>query len=405
MTAALILFDDAIAAEWKPFAWTRPVGELVFGACSFRERAERLTGLTCNGSIAPHLAGFDEPDAAPVVESDSIDTSVARLYLDSRFVPAWNARFEAPDGTAVLVADGRAIGWFSPAGSVGPDRAFLDRPSLPLEDVPHIEFAGRSLTDFWQLITQHGEQLTEDMRHLVDGAGEGLPGGLTPVAGSPANIRVGRRVQIEPGVAIDCSAGAIWIEDDVRVRAFTRIAGPARIGAHSTLLGGSFDGVTIGSHCKVRGEIEASVVLGCSNKAHDGFIGHAFIGRWVNLGAFTTNSDLKNNYGNVRVTTPAGEVDTDAIKVGCFIGDHVKTAIGTLLNTGTVIGPGSVLFGERMPPKYVPPFSWGNGDTTHELDRFMKTAATVMARRNVALTAGVQAVLERAWTAGRRDGW
>ena len=149
------------------------------------------------------------------------------------------------------------------------------------------------------------------------------------------------------------------------------------------------------------------MLLGYVNKAHDGYIGHALVGRWVNLGALTTNSDLKNNYGTISVWTPDGDVDTGQIKVGCFLGDHVKTGIGTLLNTGTVVGSGSNIFGGAMPPVAVPPFSWGSGSnlTEYRLDKFLETAERVMARRDVALTPGVRAVLEAAWlgTASRRS--
>jgi len=127
----------------------------------------------------------------------------------------------------------------------------------------------------------------------------------------------------------------------------------------------------------------------------------------VNLGALTTNSDLKNNYGTVSMWTPEGDVDTKQIKIGCFLGDHVKTGIGTLLNTGTVVGAGSNIFGDAMPPVAVPPFSWGSGSnlTEYRLDKFLETAERVMARREVTLTSGMRRVLEAAWstTAGRRS--
>jgi hypothetical protein len=158
--------------------------------------------------------------------------------------------------------------------------------------------------------------------------------------------------------------------------------------------------------CIVRGELADSVLLGFVNKAHDGYIGHALLGRWVNLGAFTTNSDLKNNYRPVHVWTPDGDLDTGRLKVGCFIGDHVKTGIGTVLNTGTVIGAGSNVFGGLMPPVVVPPFSWGSGPDLrdHNLDKFLATAERAMGRRDQKLTPGVRAILEGAWaaTAGRR---
>jgi hypothetical protein len=145
------------------------------------------------------------------------------------------------------------------------------------------------------------------------------------------------------------------------------------------------------------------VILGYSNKAHDGFLGHAYLGRWVNLGAFTTNSDLKNNYGPVRVGGAAGPVDTGLLKVGCFLGDHVKTGIGTLLNTGSVVGAGTNLFGGEMPPTWVPPFSWGSGSrlTEFRLDKFLEVAERAMSRRDVALDDEMIHLLTRAWETTR----
>jgi UDP-N-acetylglucosamine diphosphorylase / glucose-1-phosphate thymidylyltransferase / UDP-N-acetylgalactosamine diphosphorylase / glucosamine-1-phosphate N-acetyltransferase / galactosamine-1-phosphate N-acetyltransferase len=354
------------------------------------------------GHISPDLAGFDEPCSPPVVEGDAVDTATARLYLSARFVPDWSPRFDLPRHEAMLVARGEPVGWSSPAGSPGPAAAFFADPAAGAPPAaPRIEISGRVLTGFWQLVTEHGAQLATDMQRLVGTIESPIPAGVTLLGGAGGGLRSGERVAFEPGVVIDCTAGAVWIEDDVRVRAFTRIAGPARIGRGTTLLGGSFDCVSVGPRCKLRGELESSVVLGYSNKAHDGFIGHSVIGRWVNLGALTTNSDLKNNYGAVRVGTPSGEVDTGEMKVGCFIGDHVRTAIGTMLNTGTVVGPGSNIFGATMPPRHVLPFSWGGGGVVHALERFIETTEVAMGRRDVMLTPGVRAVLERAWRASR----
>ena len=170
------------------------------------------------------------------------------------------------------------------------------------------------------------------------------------------------------------------------------------------------ESLSVGPGCKLRGEISESVILGWSNKAHDGYLGHALVGSWVNLGAGTTNSDLKNNYSSVRV--PVGverEVDTGLLKVGIFLGDHVKTGIGTLLSTGTQAGAGSNVFGGGgVPPRWIPPFSWGptppgggpgpeGGFQRYDLPRFLETATRVMARRGQALSPGMTRVLIRAW--------
>jgi UDP-N-acetylglucosamine diphosphorylase/glucosamine-1-phosphate N-acetyltransferase len=164
--------------------------------------------------------------------------------------------------------------------------------------------------------------------------------------------------------------------------------GPVAVAAGSSILGGRVDSCSIGETSMVHGEISNTIVLGHTNKSHDGFVGHSYLGRWVNLGAGTITSNLKNTYGAVQLWTPDGLCDTGAIKLGSFIGDHVKTGIGTRLTTGSLIGAGSNLYGGPMPPKYVPPFSWGEGDdlAMYRLDKFLENAARAMARRGVMLS-------------------
>jgi UDP-N-acetylglucosamine diphosphorylase/glucosamine-1-phosphate N-acetyltransferase len=139
--------------------------------------------------------------------------------------------------------------------------------------------------------------------------------------------------------------------------------------------------------CKIGGEVDASIFQGYSNKQHDGYVGHAYVGSWCNLGALTTNSDLKNNYSTVRVWTPEGETDTGERFVGVFLGDHAKTAIGTVLNTGTVIGFCANVVSTGFPPKHVPSFSWGGsqGLAPYDLEKAIAVARLVMQRRQVAL--------------------
>ena len=151
--------------------------------------------------------------------------------------------------------------------------------------------------------------------------------------------------------------------------------------------------------CNLRGEISASILLGWTNKAHDGYLGHSLVGSWVNLGAMTTNSDLKNNYGSVRVATVDGELDTGLLKLGVFLGDHVKTGIGTTLSAGTTVGVGTNLFGGGAPPKLVPPFHWGDGHELipHRLDAFLQTAQRAMDRRSVSFPIEERAFLTRVW--------
>ncbi|HSJ24992.1 MAG TPA: putative sugar nucleotidyl transferase [Longimicrobiales bacterium] len=398
----LYLFDDAAARAWQPFALTRPAGELMLGAFTGRARAERCFGSACAGHIAaPHLAGFAEPGAAPVVEPTAIPTDRDRLFLNARFIPDWNAGFQPPTRPAAITADDTVVGWFAPAGYDTPDNGWFLEPTAG-DDVATI--SGRVLHNVWELVAENPDQLRRDFDGVArSGAVPSPPRDFATVGYRDGQLRLGSGVTIEPGVVFDFADGPIWLDDNVTVRAFTRLAGPAYVGPGSTLLGGPYTAVSVGPVCKLHGEVEETVVLGYSNKAHDGFLGHAYLGRWVNLGAMTTNSDLKNNYGPVRMWTPAGEADTGLIKLGCLLGDYVKTGIGSLLNTGTVVGAGSNLFGSAMPPKYVPPFSWGTGTELVEFraDKFLELTATVMRRRSLELADGMRGMLERAHALGR----
>ncbi|MFV2006498.1 MAG: putative sugar nucleotidyl transferase [Longimicrobiales bacterium] len=400
---ALYLFDDARARAWAPFALTRPVGELLFGALHQRERAERFWGTRCAGHLAGNaLIGFQEPGAAPALDQGDLPDTGPVVLFSSRAVPlGWEA--PAISEATTLLMDGSVVGWFLPEGArlISPDQL------LSPDDARvggRIELEGRVMAEPWDLVAENHARLILDLQH---GFPDSTPPTLPPhvdVIGDGV-LSVGESVVIEPHVVFDTTAGGIRLDDGVTVNAFTRLSGPAYVGAGTILLGGSVSDVSIGAACKVRGEVTQTVVLGHTNKAHDGFIGHAYLGRWVNLGAGTTNSNLRNDYGTVRVTTPEGRIDTGLLKLGCLVGDHVKTGIGTMLNTGAIVGAGSNVFGGVMPPSLVPPFSWGSGTdlTTYRLDKFLDVTERVFARRGVELTDGMRALLSGSWDRSRPD--
>jgi UDP-N-acetylglucosamine diphosphorylase/glucosamine-1-phosphate N-acetyltransferase len=398
----LYLFDDRRARRWAPFSLTRPVGEMLFGCLTLRERAERVLGLSCAGHLSrTALVGFDEPGSAPAISLDDLPTDGLRVLISSRAVLEWQ-ELRLPDGPATIVIDGAPCGWVLPPGTPPPSDLWLRDPSGAPTEGTSIVLEGHLLGHPWDLIAANDERLTRDIIEMwpedSDAPGVFRVGEHT--------LSLGDGATVEPGVHLDLRDGPIRISDGARVEGPARLTGPLYIGPHSTVFGGAVGTSSIGPVCLVRGEVAHSVLLGFVNKAHDGHLGHALLGRWVNLGAFTTNSDLKNNYRPVRAWTPEGDRDTGLIKVGCFLGDHVKTGIGTVLNTGTIVGAGSNLFGGSMPPTVVPPFSWGVGADlgTHRFDKFLETAAAAMARRQQELTPGVIEILRVAWsaTAGRR---
>lgn len=409
MSAAplLYLFDDRKARAWQPFALTRPAGELLLGCLTMRARAERVLGMSFGGHLGcDELAGFEEPDGGPVLTALPLTTH-PRLFLCSRAVPAWGARLELPSGPAAVEVGGETLGWYAPAGAASPPPQFFSE--LDVQDAPptRLSLPGYCLAQVWELVGRNSAQLVEDFGAMGPRATGPEPAFPFSAIGSARGwLRTGDAVTIEPGVVLDFTGGPIWLEAGVQVRAFTRLAGPAYVGAGSVLLGGALSGVSVGPVSRVHGEVEECVILGYSNKAHDGFLGHSYLGRWVNLGAQTVNSDLKNNYGSIRMWTPAGVADTGYVKLGCLLGDHVKTAIGTLLGTGTVVGAGSSLFGRDAPGTFVGPFTWGCGDeaTEYDVERFLDAAGAAMSRRDVQLTGSMRRLLARAHERGRAAG-
>ena len=395
----LFLYDDAVARGWRPFALTRPIGEMMFGTCTLRARAAKVSGAAVVGHVVGEdLAGFDEPEAPPVVTPVLTPEPEDRVFVSSRAVLDGPLPSFPPDRAAVLEVDGHFAGLWVPSGSPLPERllrAAMDgTPSG--DDAAAVRLSGTLLETPWDLMSGSPQQTRLDAE---DFQASDPPAGVHKLGAG--RLSIGDGVLIEPSVVIDTRGGPVVLDRDVHVHAFTRIAGPAYVGPGSILLGGSFGDVSFGPMCRIRGEVKATIVLGYSNKAHDGFLGHAVLGRWVNLGAMTTNSNLKNNYGPVRLDVAGRTVDTGMTKVGSFLGDHVKTGIGTLLNTGTVIEAGSNVFGGAMPPKYVPPFSWGVGSdlTTHDIERFLASTEVVMSRRDQPLSEPMRRLFRRAFEA------
>ena len=419
MTRRLYLFDDGEARKWHPFALTRPAGELLFGALLLRERIERALGLAVAGTLAPPgLEDFEEKGAPSALVPDEVEDGI-RILVCARWIPPISGGggvaptiqlpVDLPRQGVRLTVEGRTMGWVLPQGTPLPPTSSLLAPSSD-DGRPGFSLPGRLLTSPWELMAENAEQTSRDLEHLFP-RGEG-PGGeaLGPVPGvhrlGPHPVSVGADVHLDPGTVLDTRDGPIHLARGVRVRAFTHLRGPAVIGPGSTLLGGVLEHLSCGPVCKLRGEVHASVILGYSNKAHDGYLGHAVLGRWVNLGAMTTNSDLKNNYGPVRIPTGPDSVhDTGLMKVGVFLGDHVKTGIGTLLTTGTVVGAGSNVFGGPMPPRWVPPFSWGSGSdlAPYRLEAFLETAEKAMGRRDVPMTPRLRSCLTTAWQLASRE--
>jgi UDP-N-acetylglucosamine diphosphorylase/glucosamine-1-phosphate N-acetyltransferase len=250
----------------------------------------------------------------------------------------------------------------------------------------------------WDLVLANARQITADFATVGKWGIEGKVEQPGETLGSEKDIYVAPKARVHPMVVIDAENGPVYIDEGTEIQPFSRIEGPCYIGKESILLGAKCrSGNTIGPCCRIGGELEESIIHGYSNKYHDGFIGHSYVGQWVNLGALTTNSDLKNDYSTVTITVEGEKpISTGSSKIGSFIGDHTKTSIGTLLNTGSYVGSMSVIMATGKPlPKCIPSFAWFvEGVVTKGFGkaRLYETAKVAMSRRGCEWTAAEEAM-------------
>ncbi|MDH7604747.1 MAG: GlmU family protein [Melioribacter sp.] len=244
----------------------------------------------------------------------------------------------------------------------------------------------------WDLVNYNCEEIVNDYKLIIKNYREkkSKVNYKSVETINKKNIVICKGTKIEPFVLLDASEGPIFIDENVHIMSHTTIKGPAFIGKNSLIKAHTsiYHNTTIGEVCKIGGEIENSIFHSFSNKQHEGFIGHSYIGSWVNLGAGTTNSDLKNDYGIVDVFVNNEKIKTGNRFIGLFMGDYSKTAIGTVFNTGTVVGISCNIFGHGFPPKYIPSFTWGgvNNFDEYKIDKAIEVAKIVASRRNVYLT-------------------
>lgn len=437
----LILYDDEVARSFEPFATTRPLGEMRAGALLIRERWEHVLGATTEGFISsPHLRRFAELDAPPFAgqsfatafvgfQSGPVTTNGASragtdregsgsgltrvCLVNTRALPtlvqtatevvhgpAEIVRYRVGEAVAALElpvnlletlamqsALAARVETDAPGSTTG-GAISLDDLAREFDDAGHgahdVELDGLWLGEVWDIIRHLASMLNDDLpivaaRHECDAPVHAAVTGTHPVY-------LDRSANIEPHVVFDTTLGPVLVRQGAVVQAFTRVVGPCYIGAGSTVTTDRISGSSIGDVCRVHGELSSSVFIGHANKGHDGFVGHSLVGRWVNMGAGTITSNLKNTYGTVALWTPAGVRDTGLQFLGTLFGDHAKTGIGMRLTTGCVLGAATNVM-DRMPPKYVSPFAWGTGAPydRYQLSKFLETAARMMARRSITL--------------------
>jgi UDP-N-acetylglucosamine diphosphorylase/glucosamine-1-phosphate N-acetyltransferase len=405
--SAVYLYDDARARRFEPFALTRPAGELRAGALLVRERWSRALGAPVVGHLtSAHLDGFEEPGAPPVVTGGSIPAGAwvanARFLPALRRLPVEDALLTSGQVAAVRLREALPAAEFAD-GDV--DLASL----VPAEGVRKPLEGGWWAQDVWDYVRHLVPMLEHDLPVLGAAMESELPrGSVTESELPPGSIRVGEHpvyveegAVVEPAVCFDTTAGPILLRTGSHVHAFTRLVGPLYVGSGSSVTADKVAASSIGDTCKVHGEMSNTILIGHANKGHDGFVGHSMLGRWVNLGAGTITSNLKNTYGTVQLWTPDGVRDTGLQFLGTLFGDHAKTGIGLTLTTGSVVGAGANVYGSRMPPKAVSPFAWGEAEqfADYRADKFLEVAERMMARRHVTLTEGMRRQLRASYAA------
>lgn len=388
----VLFIEDEKAHQLSPVALTRPVFELICGRMSLRERVLRTHRPAVWGSLVrPHLrdAYADEFSDTFVNDFEWLQEAPT-VVINGRWMPGPASLNKVAD-RHVGVVDGN-VAWFV----LHPDEAQeLSEDSWASEfgrivkDREVIDAGGRMVEYPWDLVNYNADQLTFDFRQYSRATGLDQPN--VAVMGSQSDVCVADDVSIDPFVVLDARHGPISIDAGAHIQSFTRLEGPCHIGRESQLFRALIrEGCTVGPVCRVGGEIEESIFHGFVNKYHEGFIGHSYVCPWVNLGAMTSNSDLKNDYSSVGVPLSGDMVDTGSTKVGCFIGDHTKTAIDSMFNTGSSIGVMSmVLPGGELLPKHIPSFSriWhGELADGWDLERSLEIVRTTMMRRKQPLT-------------------
>jgi len=385
------IFEDALVSDLRPLTLTRPAFDLLCGCSTLAEKQLRLLGPSEVGALV-------RPSLADVVREDRPEWAVNdEAWLGAGGMVLVNARWLPP-----AAGDGPADDFASPGvGVVGGEVAYAvlgpeharELAEAGLDEclerwqssLPARPAGGRMVHYLWALVDWAGGEVARDAWHLAP-VWRHKQTGLPAVVGPADRLMVDESARIDPYVVADTTGGPVVIDREAVVSAFTRLEGPCYVGPRTRISGAKVRaGTCLGPECRIGGEVEASVVLGYSNKAHEGFLGHAYLGEWVNLGAGTHNSDLRNDYGDVSVRVGGWMVRSGRPKVGCFIGDHAKAGLGVLLNTGTHVGAfAHLLPGGGLLPKYVPPFAsvW-NGALSEggDVKALLETAAKVMRRR------------------------
>ncbi|HLX12681.1 MAG TPA: GlmU family protein [Bacteroidota bacterium] len=392
------IYEDAQYSNFLPLTYFRSVFDLRCGAGTLFERIQHYIPskqyhFIIRPGLAP-LASEDHPGVhinlaaaedtwyinGRVIASEGLAKAI-RSYKSGEVVLSAGdeivaARIEAK--TFAKAADGGE----SSQGELVSLVAHMENKSINCQLARHP----------WDLLNANAEEISRDFTNLSRRTRRRIAGKIYPGASlvNRKNILIGKGSVVKPGTVLDAEHGPIIIGDNVTIMPNAVIEGPACIGSGSIVKIGAkiYSGTSIGPMCKVGGEIEHSIIQSHSNKQHDGFLGHSYLGSWVNLGADTNTSDLKNTYSNIRFYINGAMIDSEQQFLGLVMGDHSKSGINTMFDTGTNVGVSCNVYGSEIPPKFVPSFSWGGGlkYEEYDLEKSLATARLVMARRNVSMS-------------------
>lgn len=393
----LCAFEDKNVAGLAPLTLTRPAFDLRCGATTLRERQQRWFGARTASALVPAERAGVCRLACPDVQlfDPAAPLPGALALVNARWLPPSALAAEPPGRGVYLVGNEVAYAILHVTDLRGREAAEV-LARLP-DDLPQRQAEGTLVRYPWELVEHNASALAKDGAYwAATRASVAIPAGVT-VIGPAGSVYIDPAARVEPQVVLDTTHGPVLIDRDAVVQSFSRIDGPCYVGPRTQLLAARVKNASFGPDCRIGGEVESTIVQGCSNKAHEGFLGHSYVGEWVNLGAGTFTSDLRTDYGEVRISVAGRTVNTGLIKVGTFFGDHVKTSIGTLFNTGSTVGPFALLLTSgTLLPRVIPAFCrFGHGRLNERTDlgQMFETAATVMGRRN------------REWTEAHADAY
>jgi len=370
----IIIADAGLHNVMKPLSWTKPIAEFRTGILTSKSRWEKIFNTNCSVYSEDYLQG-----KFPLKAKSKNLIIHAGLMPDNHIIAEISALKQGS-----IVQNGKTL------AAICTDSEISVFPTNPPAPVKQYEKKCLVIEHSWDIFTHAGRMIQFDFDLLTK---DSISNKI-----SDTNIILGNHpVFLEKGATVEASVlnttnGPIYIGKDAEIMEGSQIRGPFAICEHSAVkMGAKIYGPTIlGPHVKVGGELNNVVIFGYSNKAHDGFLGNAVIGEWCNLGADTNNSNLKNNYAQVRMWDyeTGGFSKTGLQFCGTVMGDHSKCGINTMLNTGTVIGVSCNIFGAGFPRNFIPSFAWGGsgGYSEYTLNKALSVAEIVMKRRNISLS-------------------